>query len=70
MENSALSLKGKRALFISYNGMLDPLGQSQVIPLSEGIEPGGGAIHACLALSGRALTLVRGWRGARICGAS
>jgi glycosyltransferase involved in cell wall biosynthesis len=25
-------LKGKRILFISYNGMLDPLGQSQVIP--------------------------------------
>jgi glycosyltransferase involved in cell wall biosynthesis len=32
MENSAVSLKGKRVLFISYNGMLDPLGQSQVIP--------------------------------------
>jgi glycosyltransferase involved in cell wall biosynthesis len=26
------ALKGRRALFISYNGMLDPLGQSQVIP--------------------------------------
>jgi len=26
------SLEGRRALFISYNGMLDPLGQSQVIP--------------------------------------
>jgi len=27
-----LSLHGKRVLFISYNGMLDPLGQTQVIP--------------------------------------
>src|SRR6266446_260705 len=27
-----MTLKGKRVLFISYNGMLDPLGQSQVIP--------------------------------------
>jgi glycosyltransferase involved in cell wall biosynthesis len=26
------ALEGRRALFISYNGMLDPLGQSQVIP--------------------------------------
>jgi glycosyltransferase involved in cell wall biosynthesis len=25
-------LEGRRALFISYNGMLDPLGQSQVLP--------------------------------------
>lgn len=32
MEKSSLALKGKRVLFISYNGMLDPLGQSQVIP--------------------------------------
>ena len=31
-----MELEGRRALFISYNGMLDPLGQSQVIPyLSE-----------------------------------
>jgi glycosyltransferase involved in cell wall biosynthesis len=31
-----MGLEGRRALFISYNGMLDPLGQSQVIPyLSE-----------------------------------
>ncbi|MDT7540299.1 MAG: hypothetical protein QOE33_203 [Acidobacteriota bacterium] len=28
----APSLEGRRVLFISYNGMLDPLGQSQVIP--------------------------------------
>lgn len=27
-----MELKGRRVLFISYNGMLDPLGQSQVIP--------------------------------------
>lgn len=27
-----MTLKGRRVLFISYNGMLDPLGQSQVIP--------------------------------------
>ena len=27
-----IELKGRRCLFISYNGMLDPLGQSQVIP--------------------------------------
>jgi len=27
-----MALDGKRVLFISYNGMLDPLGQSQVIP--------------------------------------
>src|SRR5438105_7499103 len=26
------TLDGRRVLFISYNGMLDPLGQSQVIP--------------------------------------
>src|SRR5215212_4712367 len=25
-------LEGRRVLFISYNGMLDPLGQTQVIP--------------------------------------
>lgn len=29
---SGTALKGRRVLFISYNGMLDPLGQSQVIP--------------------------------------
>jgi glycosyltransferase involved in cell wall biosynthesis len=28
----ATTLAGRRVLFISYNGMLDPLGQSQVIP--------------------------------------
>jgi glycosyltransferase involved in cell wall biosynthesis len=27
-----MSLAGKRVLYISYNGMLDPLGQSQVLP--------------------------------------
>jgi glycosyltransferase involved in cell wall biosynthesis len=27
-----MTLEGRRVLFISYNGMLDPLGQSQVIP--------------------------------------
>ena len=27
-----MSLAGKRVLYISYNGMLDPLGQSQVVP--------------------------------------
>ena len=27
-----MGLEGKRVLFISYNGMLDPLGQTQVIP--------------------------------------
>jgi glycosyltransferase involved in cell wall biosynthesis len=27
-----MSIAGKKVLFISYNGMLDPLGQSQVIP--------------------------------------
>lgn len=27
-----MTLKGKRVLYISYNGMLDPLGQSQVLP--------------------------------------
>jgi glycosyltransferase involved in cell wall biosynthesis len=27
-----LSIEGRRVLFISYNGMLDPLGQSQVLP--------------------------------------
>jgi len=27
-----MTLQGKRVLYISYNGMLDPLGQSQVIP--------------------------------------
>ncbi len=27
-----MSLADKRVLYISYNGMLDPLGQSQVLP--------------------------------------
>src|SRR2546425_9377156 len=27
-----MTLEGRRVLFISYNGMLDPLGQSQVMP--------------------------------------
>ena len=27
-----MGLEGRRVLFISYNGMLDPLGQSQVLP--------------------------------------
>src|SRR4051794_26142081 len=27
-----MRLEGRRVLFISYNGMLEPLGQSQVIP--------------------------------------
>ena len=27
-----MALEGRRVLFISYNGMLDPLGQTQVIP--------------------------------------
>src|SRR2546428_6296158 len=27
-----MTLEGRRVLYISYNGMLDPLGQSQVIP--------------------------------------
>lgn len=27
-----MNLKGRRVLYISYNGMLDPLGQSQVLP--------------------------------------
>lgn len=27
-----MALKGRRVLYVSYNGMLDPLGQSQVIP--------------------------------------
>ena len=27
-----MALEGRRVLFISYNGMLDPLGQSQVLP--------------------------------------
>ena len=30
--NSGRSLEGRRVLFVSYNGMLDPLGQSQVLP--------------------------------------
>src|SRR6266850_6433811 len=29
---SAMALDGRRVLFISYNGMLDPLGQTQVLP--------------------------------------
>lgn len=27
-----MTLSNRRVLYISYNGMLDPLGQSQVIP--------------------------------------
>ena len=38
-----MGLKGRRVLFISYNGMLDPLGQTQVLPylrslVSTGVE--------------------------------
>jgi glycosyltransferase involved in cell wall biosynthesis len=32
-----MALKGRRILYISYNGMLDPLGQSQVIPYLKGL---------------------------------
>ncbi|HMG74724.1 MAG TPA: glycosyltransferase [Pyrinomonadaceae bacterium] len=32
MAKVVLSIEGRKVLFISYNGMLDPLGQSQVIP--------------------------------------
>src|SRR5512144_2041933 len=32
-----MSLSGRRALFISYNGMLEPLGQSQVLPYVLGL---------------------------------
>lgn len=32
VEQRTPSLAGRRVLFISYNGMLDPLGQSQVLP--------------------------------------
>src|SRR6185369_11523385 len=28
----AMALEGRRVLFISYNGMLEPLGQTQVLP--------------------------------------
>ena len=31
-DSQSKSLDGRRVLFISYNGMLDPLGQSQVLP--------------------------------------
>src|SRR5688572_4233102 len=31
-DSQSKSLEGRRVLFISYNGMLDPLGQSQVLP--------------------------------------
>jgi glycosyltransferase involved in cell wall biosynthesis len=32
-----MTLAGRRVLYISYNGMLDPLGQSQVIPYLRGL---------------------------------
>ena len=32
-----MGLKGRRALFISYNGMLDPLGQTQVLTYLRGL---------------------------------
>src|ERR1041384_7457231 len=32
-----MSLDNRRVLYISYNGMLDPLGQSQVIPYLKGL---------------------------------
>jgi glycosyltransferase involved in cell wall biosynthesis len=32
-----MTLSGKRVLYLSYNGMLDPLGQSQVIPYVKGL---------------------------------
>ncbi len=33
LRGSVMGLEGRRVLFISYNGMLDPLGQTQVDPL-------------------------------------
>jgi glycosyltransferase involved in cell wall biosynthesis len=37
--------KGRRVLFLSYDGMTDPLGQSQVIPYLAGLARRGFAIH-------------------------
>jgi glycosyltransferase involved in cell wall biosynthesis len=34
-----MSLNNRRVLYISYNGMLDPLGQSQVIPYLKALSP-------------------------------
>jgi glycosyltransferase involved in cell wall biosynthesis len=36
-----MTLEGRRVLYISYNGMLDPLGQSQVLPYLRGLSKKG-----------------------------
>ena len=41
-----MSIAGKQVLFISYNGMLDPLGQSQVIPYLKELSQTRHAVHA------------------------
>lgn len=38
-------IKGRRALFLSYDGMTDPLGPSQVLPYLEGLSSRGHQIH-------------------------
>ncbi len=44
-----MKLKGRRVLFISYNGMLDPLGQSQVLPYLRELSEGAGVRFTLLS---------------------
>jgi glycosyltransferase involved in cell wall biosynthesis len=44
-----MTLEGRRVLFISYNGMLDPLGQSQVIPYLSELSRAGGVRFTLLS---------------------
>ncbi len=49
MNELSQTLKGKSALFISYNGMLDPLGQSQVIPYLSALSESAGVRFTLLS---------------------
>jgi glycosyltransferase involved in cell wall biosynthesis len=49
-----MALDGRRVLFISYNGMLDPLGQSQVIPYLRALTEGEGVRFTLLSFERRA----------------
>ena len=44
-----MALEGRRVLFVSYNGMLDPLGQSQVIPYLRELADGEGVRFTLLS---------------------
>ena len=51
-----MTLANRRVLYISYNGMLDPLGQSQVIPCLKELSSQTVLFHFC-SVSSCAATL-------------